>query len=57
MRFGLGVLRLSAENFWAMTPRELAAASTPLLKHGAAAAMPRAQLDTLLAAFPDGAAQ
>jgi uncharacterized phage protein (TIGR02216 family) len=57
MRFGLGVLRLSAESFWAMTPRELAAASAPLHRHGAATVMPRAQLDTLLAAFPDREAQ
>ncbi len=26
MRFGFGVLRLSPENFWQMSPRELAAA-------------------------------
>lgn len=57
MRFGFGVLRLSAESFWAMTPRELAAASAPLHKRGAATVMPRAQLDALLAAFPDGRAQ
>jgi uncharacterized phage protein (TIGR02216 family) len=57
MRFGLGVLRLSAESFWAMTPRELAAASAPLPQHGAATAMARAQLDSLLAAFPDRQAQ
>ncbi len=57
MRFGLGVLRLSAESFWAMTPRELAAASAPLPRHGAATAMARAQLDSLLAAFPDRQAQ
>ena len=57
MRFGLGVLRLSAEHFWAMTPRELAAASAPLHRHGVAAVMPRAQLDSLLEAFPDGKAQ
>jgi len=57
MRFGLGVLRLSAEDFWAMTPRELAAASAPLHRPGAAAVMPRAGLDSLLAAFPDESAQ
>jgi uncharacterized phage protein (TIGR02216 family) len=56
MRFGFGVLRLSADDFWAMTPRELAAASLPPYRHDAVAVMPRDRLDALLAAFPDGEA-
>jgi uncharacterized phage protein (TIGR02216 family) len=52
MRLGFGVLRLSAEAFWALTPRELAAACAPFGR-GAADAMPRGRLDALLTAFPD----
>lgn len=52
MRFGLGVLRLDPRSFWAMTPRELAAA------HEAFAGRPsgppdRGRLETLMAAHPD----
>ena len=53
MAFGLGQLGLSAKDFWAMTPRELAAAAegrfgprtTPLA---------RATLDELMQRYPDG---
>lgn len=52
MAFGLGVLRLSHENFWRMTPRELAAASEGV--HGRTAPpATRAALDELMRAFPD----
>jgi uncharacterized phage protein (TIGR02216 family) len=52
MRFGLGRLRLSSSDFWALTPAELAAAAgafaqpsgPPLARDGLAA---------LLAQFPD----
>ncbi len=52
MRLGLGVLRLPPEAFWAMTPRELAAAASAF---GAAPPSPmgRADLDALRARFPD----
>ena len=52
MGFGLGVLRLSSDAFWAMTPRELHAASRSLYGRGGEAA-DRAALDALMAAFPD----
>lgn len=53
MKFGLGVLRLPSRDFWALTPRELAAAwgaimgerSTPLGRDDLTAMMER---------FPDG---
>jgi uncharacterized phage protein (TIGR02216 family) len=49
---GLGVLRLSPEQFWKMTPRELAAALRGL--YGEPHAPPdRATLDALIARFPD----
>ncbi len=50
MAFGLGRLRLAPRDFWAMTPRELAAAmrafagETPLQRDG---------LEALMARFPD----
>ena len=57
MRFGLGTLRLSPRDFWAMTPRELAAAmdggtahSAPGRDHPA-----RAWLDAQLVRHPDAA--
>jgi uncharacterized phage protein (TIGR02216 family) len=53
MGFGLGVLRLSPDAFWRMTPRELAMAAqaifgsaTPLLE--------RATFLDLMKRFPDG---
>lgn len=52
MAFGLGVLRLCPQDFWAMTPRELAAASRGLYGRGGGAA-DRAALEALMAAFPD----
>lgn len=52
MRFGLGVLRLAPADFWAMTPRELAAAMGAL--GGSVQAPPdRHALDRMLTQFPD----
>ena len=52
LAIGLGVLRLSPDEFWNMTPREFAAALHGL--HGdPAAPLDRAALDALIARFPD----
>lgn len=52
MQFGFGVLKLSPDAFWRMTPRELAAAMTAL--HGPSREpMPRARLDALMQQYPD----
>jgi uncharacterized phage protein (TIGR02216 family) len=54
MAFGFGVLRLSADHFWALTPRELAAAARG--HAGPRPAAPtRAALGALMRAFPDEA--
>jgi uncharacterized phage protein (TIGR02216 family) len=53
MAFGLGVLRLAPDAFWAMTPRELAAAMRALLPADAAAPS-RAGLSELMRRYPDG---
>lgn len=54
MGLGLGLLRLPPEQFWRMTPRELAAAlSIHLPTTGPA--LPRGGLDALMARFPDRA--
>jgi len=50
--FGLGVLRLSPEQFWGMTPRELACAIEVVNGHGAP--LDRAALKQLMARYPDG---
>lgn len=50
MRLGLGALRLSPEAFWAMTPRELAAA---IGAQCVAAPMTRDRLRSLARQFPD----
>jgi len=50
--FGLGVLRLPPEQFWRMTPRELACA-VAAVRGPAGAPMDRAHLDALMQAFPD----
>ena len=50
MRFGLGRLRLAPRDFWAMTPRELAAAMPPATGADHPA---RAWLDAQSARFPD----
>ncbi len=54
MSLGLGVLRLSPTQFWAMTPRELDAAIRGLMGPPAAALTPsRSGLDQLMQRFPD----
>lgn len=54
MAAGLGLLRLPPAAFWAMTPRELAAALRGLLGDAQAFAPPsRADLTRLAARFPD----
>lgn len=50
MELGLGVLRLTPDAFWHMTPRELAAAAG-LSRSGGV--LSRADLDVLMTAFPD----
>ena len=52
MGFGLGVLRLSSEAFWTLSPRELHAAARGLYGEGSASA-DRAALEAMMAAFPD----
>jgi uncharacterized phage protein (TIGR02216 family) len=56
MAFGLGVLKLKPRDFWAMTPKELAAALAGAMPQGARI-MPLARpgLDALMKRFPDGA--
>lgn len=52
MAFGLGVLRLSSDAFWRMTPRELRYAADGV--HGPRGAPLTAEtLGALLRAFPD----
>jgi uncharacterized phage protein (TIGR02216 family) len=50
--FGLGVLRLPPEQFWRMTPRELACAIAAV-RGPQSAPLDRAALDTLMRRFPD----
>ena len=49
--FGLGVLRLSPEQFWRMTPRELAYAIEAAT--GRRAPLDRAGLQQLMKRYPD----
>ena len=49
MRAGLVGLRLTPEQFWALTPAELGV----MLGEGASAPMRRDGLQALMAAFPD----
>ncbi len=51
--FGLGVLRLSPQQFWAMTPRELAYAIEAVTGRGGAP-LSRSALNALMKRFPDG---
>ncbi len=57
MAIGLGLLRLPPEAFWAMTPRELAAALEGLAGtvHGGDGPPTRADLEALMRGFPDAA--
>jgi uncharacterized phage protein (TIGR02216 family) len=50
--FGLGVLKLPPEQFWRMTPRELAYAIEAASGRGAP--LDRAALKQLMARYPDG---
>jgi uncharacterized phage protein (TIGR02216 family) len=50
--FGLGVLRLPPEQFWRMTPRELACAIAAV-RGPRAAPLDRAAFDALMRRFPD----
>jgi uncharacterized phage protein (TIGR02216 family) len=52
MGFGFGILRLSSDAFWRMTPRELAAAIDALIPPSAAA-LARPTFDALMRRFPD----
>jgi uncharacterized phage protein (TIGR02216 family) len=52
MGFGLGVLRLSPEQFWRMTLRELAAAAKAPTGRGVP--LGRADLMQLMTRYPDG---
>lgn len=53
MAVGLGRLRLAPEAFWAMTPKELAAAMGAFATQASARPPSRADLVALMAAFPD----
>lgn len=53
MAFGLGRMRLSPRDFWAMTPRELAAAAEGVFGLRAEP-LARGGLEALMARFPDG---
>lgn len=55
MAVGLGHLRLASRDFWAMTPRELAAAVEGAFGVAGDPA-DRAMLDRLMTEFPDAAA-
>ena len=55
MAAGLGLLRLPPSVFWAMTPRELAAALAWHTGRAAPEPLTRDDLDHLRASFPDGA--
>ena len=50
--FGLGVLKLAPDDFWRMTPRELAYAIETA--SGAAKPLDRVALDQLMKRYPDG---
>jgi uncharacterized phage protein (TIGR02216 family) len=49
--FGLGVLRLPPEQFWRMTPRELAFAIEALRGHGTP--LGRGTFEQLMKQYPD----
>lgn len=54
LAFGLGTLRLAPDQFWRMTPRELAAAVRGLCGDPAPP-LDRAAFEALAARFPDSA--
>jgi uncharacterized phage protein (TIGR02216 family) len=51
MAFAFGVLKLTPDTFWAMTPREFDAAASPYLPANNTAS--RSALVDLMQAFPD----
>jgi uncharacterized phage protein (TIGR02216 family) len=53
--FGLGILRLSPDDFWRMTPRELSCAIAALAPAAPAAPAPleRAAFEAMMRTFPD----
>ena len=55
MAMGLGILRLESRAFWALTPREFAAAARAVIGPDATASdrPRRSDLATLMASFPD----
>ncbi len=54
MRAGLGLLRIAPRDFWAMTPRELAAALDGLMgRGGMAKPLGRQGLADLMRRYPD----
>jgi uncharacterized phage protein (TIGR02216 family) len=52
MAAGLGVLQLAPDDFWRMTPRELAAALDGLAG-GATSALAPVELQALMGRYPD----
>jgi uncharacterized phage protein (TIGR02216 family) len=52
MQFGFGVLHLSSDAFWKMTPRELAHA-IEAVRGRAPAPIERSDFDALMKKFPD----
>ncbi|MEL6225777.1 MAG: rcc01693 family protein [Pseudomonadota bacterium] len=55
MHVGLGLLRLSPDAFWAMTPREFLAATGWHKHNRATGGLDRKALDRLMCVFPDRA--
>jgi uncharacterized phage protein (TIGR02216 family) len=55
MAAGLGLLRLSPTTFWALTPKELAAALGAVVGPAAVAPPGRSDLVRLMQRFPDRA--
>ncbi|MDP2357145.1 MAG: phage tail assembly chaperone [Beijerinckiaceae bacterium] len=58
MAFGFGVLRLNADAFWSLTPRELASAVAGAgggANDAGNEMLSRSSLDALMRAFPDEA--
>jgi len=53
MRFGFGVMHLSSDAFWRLTPRELAAAFKAVAGEQVQAPA-RGELATMMERFPDG---
>jgi uncharacterized phage protein (TIGR02216 family) len=53
MAAGLGLLRLSPASFWALTPKELAAALRASGGGAAAGPTPRRTLEDLMQRYPD----